>query len=107
MQHVEQIAPAIFEMVQEDSSAIQGCLWRDAYFILGSKFPFVWTQVNLKKAFIPGLMVCLKNAAFGAPSPLYQNLVRFASVFPVFRLVDYEDDKQNKISVKDRSNFYS
>jgi hypothetical protein len=52
-------------------------------------------------------MACLKNSGYGAPSALYQNLVKFTSVFPAFRLTDYSEDKQNKMSVKDRCNFYS
>ena len=105
--HISQIAPIVFEMVQEDSSIMQSCLWREAYFTFGNKFPAVWTSINLKKAFIPGIMACLKNSGYGAPSALYRNLVRFTSVFPAFRLVDYQEDKQNKMSIKDRCNFLS
>ena len=106
--HIDQIIPHVFEMVQEDSSSVQGCLWRDAYFMIGMKYPEIWSKVNLKKQFIPGILACLKNSAYGAPTQLYQNLVKFASVFPSFRLTDYSEHegKSNKLSHKDRCNFY-
>ena len=59
----------------------------------------------MKKAFIPGLLSCIKNSAFGATYALYPNMVRFVSVFPLFKLADFQDDKNNKFSLKDRSKF--
>mmetsp|Transcript_1951 Transcript_1951/g.2844 ORF Transcript_1951/g.2844 Transcript_1951/m.2844 type:complete len:255 (-) Transcript_1951:3775-4539(-) len=103
--HVVQLAPLIFEMVQEDNSIVQSTLWKEAYFTLGKHFPSVWSSITLKKAFIPGLMTCLKNAGFGATYALFPNLVKFVSVFPLFKLVDFTEDKSNKYSVKDRAKF--
>lgn len=104
-QHLPTLAPMIFEMVQDDSTVVQSCLWRDGYYTLGDKFPQVWSLVSLKKGFIPGAMTCLKNSGFGAASSLYQNLIKFVSVFPVFHLHNFKDDKANKFTVKDRANF--
>ena len=33
--HVAQLAPLIFDMVQEDNPIIQNILWKEAYFTLG------------------------------------------------------------------------
>lgn len=52
-------------------------------------------------------MNCLKNAAFGASHSLYGNLVKFVSVFPIFKIGELTDDKLNKFSVKDKANFIS
>jgi hypothetical protein len=86
---LQELGPLIFDMVQEDNSIVQSCLWKDAYFTLGSQYSDqIWVHVNLKKNFIPGLMNCLKNAGFGASHSLYGNLVKFVSVFPIFKLVE-------------------
>ena len=50
-------------------------------------------------------MNCLKNAGFGASHSLYSNLVKFVSVFPIFKIGDTTDDKINKFSLKDKANF--
>jgi len=103
--HVAQIAPEILEMVSEDNQIIQNTLWKAVFFTLGKEFPEVWSMINLKKNFNQGLMTCLKNSGYGANFGLYPNLVKFTSVFPLFQLVDFKDDKNNKFSVKDRAKF--
>ncbi len=50
------------------------------------------------------LYSALKGAGFGAPTALYDNFVKFASIFPFYHLVDYVEDKQNKASFKERCN---
>lgn len=62
-------------------------------------------MVSLKKSFIPGILACLKNCGFGASFSVYPNLVKFLSVFPMFHLVDFKDDKNNKFALKDRAKF--
>lgn len=48
---------------------------------------------------------CLKDAAFGAPTALYENFVKYLSVCPLYKLTDFTDtDKLNKASFKDRCN---
>ena len=103
--HIGQLAPLVFDMVQEDDSIIQHTLWKETYFTLGKQFPEVWSLVSLKKSFTPGLLTCLKNCGFGATSAVYPNLVKFLSVFPLFQLLDFKDDKNNKFSIKDRAKF--
>lgn len=92
-------------MVAEDNQIVQNTLWKEVFFALGKEFPTVWSMVSLKKSFNQGLMACLKNAAYGASYGLYPNLVKFTSVFPLFQLVDFKDDKLNKFSLKDRAKF--
>ena len=92
-------------MVAEDNSIVQSTLWKEAYPTIGKEYPEVWTLISLKKAFIPGLLTCIKNSAFGATYALYPNIVRFVSVFPLFKLAEFQDDKNNKFSLKDRSKF--
>ena len=82
--HASEVAPAIFDMISEDNSVVQGTLWKEALFTLGRQFPEVWSLVALKKSFIPGMLACVKNSAFGAANALYPNLVKFVSVFPLF-----------------------
>ena len=103
--HLGQIAPLIFEMVSEDNQIVQNTLWKEVFFALGKEFPSIWSMVNLKKNFNQGLMACLKNAGYGASFGLYPNLVKFTSVFPLFQLVDFPDDKANKFNIKDRAKF--
>lgn len=46
----------------------------------------------------------LKAAGFGSPTALYENFVKFVSIFPFYHLVDYTEDKLNKASFKERCN---
>ena len=104
-QHIEKLAPLVLDMVAEDNSIIQSTLWKEAYPNLGKEFPEAWTLVPLKKSFVPDLMSCIKNAAFGATFAFYPNVVRFVSAFPLFHLADIQDDKNNKFGLKDRAKF--
>ena len=104
-EHIEELAPLVFDMVAEDNSLIQATLWRDALFTIGKQYPQAWSLVSLKKAFIPNMLACVKNAGYGASTALYQNLTKFVSVFPLFSLVDFADDKLNKFGLKDRAKF--
>lgn len=90
--HIEQLGPLIFEMVAEDNSIVQSTLWKEAYPTIGKEFPQVWELISLKKAFIPGLLSCLKNSGFGATFAFYPNIVRFVSVFPLFHFFDFSDN---------------
>jgi len=84
---------------------LQTTFWREALFTLCSNYPSCWSHISIKKDFLPKLYKCLKDAAFGAPTPLYDNFVKYLSVCPLYRLADYPDtDKLNKASFKDRCN---
>jgi hypothetical protein len=87
-------------LVAEQNPSLQTTFWREALFTLCAKFPDCWDYVQIKKDFLPKLYKCLKESAFGAPTPLYENFVRYLSVCPLYRL-DI-DDKVNKASFKDR-----
>jgi hypothetical protein len=52
---------------------------------------------------LPKLYTCLKASAFGSPASLYENFVKFTSIFPLYHLVDYTEDKTNKASFKERA----
>ena len=56
--------------------------------------------------FLPKLYKCLKDGAFGAPTSLYENFVKYLSVCPLYKLTDFaqSEDKNNKASFKDRCN---
>jgi len=103
--HVSEVAPMIFDMIAEDNAIVQGTLWSEALFTLGKQFPEVWSLINLKKNFIQSMLSCVKNSGFGASLTMYPNLLKFLSVFPLFHLQGFEDDKLNKFSVKDRAKF--
>ena len=94
----------IYGLVGEDNSNLQTTLWRDAIFTLGKNFPTSWESVNIKKNFLPSLYKSLKASGFGSPTALYDNLVKFVSIFPLYHLVDYTEDKLNKASFKERCN---
>lgn len=51
------------------------------------------------------MLACVKNAGYGASTSIFPNLVKFVSVFPLFNLVDFQDDKLNKFNLKDRAKF--
>jgi hypothetical protein len=90
-------------LIGEDNSSLQATLWRDALFILGKNFPNSWEHTNIKKNFLPKLYQSLKASGFGSPSALYDNFVKFVSIFPLYHLVDYKEDKLNKASFKERA----
>jgi len=78
----------VFDLVSEPNSFLQGTLWKDAIFTLGVNFPEeCWKFIQIKKNFIPKLHTCLKAAGFGSPVALYQNFVKFVSIFPLFKLM--------------------
>jgi hypothetical protein len=84
---------------------LQTTFWREALFTLARNFEECWSHISIKKDFLPKLYKCLKDAAFGAPTPLYDNFVKYLSVCPLYKLTDYSDsDKLNKASFKDRCN---
>jgi hypothetical protein len=68
-------------------------LWRDALFTLGKTYPSSWESTNIKKNFLPKLYSALKASAFGSPTALYENFVKFVSIFPFYHLIDYTEDK--------------
>ena len=98
--HVKNLTPAILQLVAEQNPILQTTFWREALFTLCQKFPDCWDSVQIKKDVLPKLYKCLKENAFGAPTALYENFVKFLSVCPLYRL-DIED-KVNKASFKDR-----
>ncbi|CDW71489.1 ring zn-finger-domain-containing protein [Stylonychia lemnae] len=102
--HINQLSPLVYKLVGEDNSSLQTTLWRDALFTLGKNYPQSWETINIKKDFIPKLYNSLKNSAYGAPSALYENFIKFTSIFPFYHLVDYTEDKTNKASFKERCN---
>jgi hypothetical protein len=86
-QHIAQISPLVFSLVAEENSHLQTTLWKDAIFTLGKKFPDTcWNSVAIKKDFLPKLYKCLKEAAFGAPTALYENFVKYISICPMYNL---------------------
>jgi hypothetical protein len=91
-------------LVSEDNSQLQSTLWRDALFSLGKNFPNSWESTNIKKNFLSKLYSSLKGSGFGSPSALYENFVKFVSIFPLYHLIDYNEDKLNKASFKERCN---
>lgn len=100
---MSQLAPAVHNMIGEDNSQLQSTLWRDALFTLGKNYPTSWESTNIKKNFLPKLYTCLKASAFGSPAALYENFVKFVSIFPLYHMVDYTEDKTNKASFKERA----
>ncbi len=66
------------------------------------QYPHAWEYINIKKNFIPKLYLNLKNAGYGAPIALYENFIKFVSVFPFYHVDAYVEDKQNKASFKER-----
>jgi hypothetical protein len=79
-------------------------LWRETLFPLAQKYPISWSFINIKKDFLPKLYGTLKHSGYGAPTALYENFVKFVSVFPFYHLYDYKEDKANKASFKERVN---
>ena len=53
---------------------------------------------------MPKLYAALKNAAYGAPTAMYENFVKFVSVFPFYHIWQFTEDKTNKASFKERCN---
>lgn len=102
--HIKEISPAVFNLVSEQNSILQTTFWREALFTLAKNFPDCWASISIKKDFLPKLYKCLKDAAFGAPTSLYDNFVKYLSVCPLYKLTDFAltEDKQNKASFKDR-----
>jgi hypothetical protein len=94
----------VHSLVSEDNSQLQSTLWRDALFSLGKNFPNSWESTNIKKNFLSKLYSSLKGSGFGSPSALYENFVKFVSIFPFYHLIDYHEDKLNKASFKERCN---
>eukprot|EP00347_Sterkiella_histriomuscorum_P012612 403367900 len=103
-QHINQLSPQIYKLVGEDNSSLQTTLWREALFNLGKNYPQSWETINIKKDFLPKLYISLKNAGFGAPQALYENFIKFASIFPFYHIHNYTEDKTNKASFKERCN---
>ena len=103
-QHLSQLAPLVYGLIGEDNSSLQTTIWREAIFTLAKTFPQSWETVNIKKNFLPKFNLALKGSAFGSPSALYENFVKFVSIFPFYHIVDYVEDKQNKASFKERCN---
>ena len=101
---ISQLAPLVHNLVGEDNSQLQAILWRDALFNIGKNYPNSWEATNIKKNFLPKLYQALKASAFGSPTALYDNFVKFVSIFPLYQLVDYHEDKLNKASFKERCN---
>ena len=102
--HISQLAPLVHGLVGEDNFQLQTTLWREAFFTLGKNFPNSWENTNIKKNFLPKFNQALKTSAFGAPTALYENFVKFVSIFPLYHLIDYKEDKLNKASFKERCN---
>jgi hypothetical protein len=71
---------------------------------LSKEHPKAWESVNIKKTFLPKLYQTLDNAGYGAPNALYENFVKFLSIFPFMHVDNYKEDKQNKASFKERCN---
>ena len=104
-QHIVQISPLVFSLVAEENSHLQTTLWKDAIFTLGKNFPDTcWNSVAIKKDFLPKLYKCLKEAAFGAPTALYENFVKYISICPMYNLALPTTDKLNKTSFKEKCN---
>jgi hypothetical protein len=72
----------MYKLVGENNSILQATLWRESLFTLSKSFPNSWETINIKKDFLPKLYTTLKNAAYGAPVALYENFVKFISIFP-------------------------
>jgi hypothetical protein len=94
----------IYGLVGENNSILQGTFWKEAIFSLSKQFPTAWETINIKKNFLPKLNTTLKNAAYGAPTALYENFIKFSSIFPFFHIDSFIEDKQNKASFKERCN---
>jgi len=62
-------------------------------FTLAKNFPECWSSISIKKDFLPKLLKCLKEAAYGSPTALYENFVKYLSVCPLYRLVDFQKDE--------------
>ena len=105
---LSQFAPLVFNLVAEQNSMLQTSLWRDAISNIGKTFPESWTFINIKKDFLPKLNKCLKDAGYGAPVTLYENLVKYVSINPLYKLEAQPnpalEGKINKASFKDRCN---
>lgn len=103
--HLTTLSPLVFNLLSEDNTALQSTLWREALFTLGKNYPQeCWESLKLKATVLPNLYKSIKGAAFGAPQALYENFVKVVSVFPLYHLVDYTEDKNNKASFKERAN---
>lgn len=76
----------IYGLIGENNSILQATIWKEAVFSLAKNYPHSWNNINIKKDFIPKLYTTLKNAGFGAPTHLYENFVKFVSVFPFYHL---------------------
>lgn len=104
-QHIPQLAPLVFSLVGEDNSFLQATLWKEAIFTIGKNFPDTcWQTIAIKKDFLPKLYKCLKEAAYGAQTSLYENFVKYVSICPMYNLAQSPTDKLNKASFKDRCN---
>jgi hypothetical protein len=69
-------------------------LWTNALFDFSIAHPTSWNYVNIKKQFMPKLQKCLKDSAYGAPISMYENWVKFVSIFPFFHLSPEAIEKQ-------------
>lgn len=81
---LSQFAPLVFNLIDEKNSLLQTTLWRDALFNIGRNYPESWSNINIKKDFLPKLIRCLKEAGYGAPVTLYENFVKYVSICPIY-----------------------
>jgi hypothetical protein len=60
--------------------------------------------VNEHQEELPAQTVHLPEAsAFGSPAALYENFLKFVSIFPLYHMLDYTEDKTNKASFEERA----
>ena len=84
--NIPQISPLVFGLISDENSMLQTTLWKEALFNLGKNYPECWKYVTVKKVVLPNLNKCLKEAGYGAPVTLYQNLIKFVSIVPLYNL---------------------
>ncbi|CAI2381223.1 unnamed protein product [Moneuplotes crassus] len=83
--HIHKLSSSLFSGVSDESYNVQKILWKSVLYEFCSIFKDeLWEQVDIKKALLPQIYTCLKNAGFGAHTDLYKNFSHFVSLLPIF-----------------------